>query len=546
MNVHGNVHGFAVETVVASMKKVTMRKRVLAGGLMIPALLVPLAGCTPADDTSDAGVVKALVVQNTNQIPITEMEWAKSLADDIGCTIEWESIDDKAWGEQKNPALAAGDIPDVAIRAIGAADAVQFPGVFEDISEHLDELPNVEAFFEEKPESRKLVEDENGEIFVLPSSRGKGYAGSGQHMMINKAWLDKLGLEIPTTWDELTTVLEAFKTQDPNGNGAADEIPFNIRALETGGFGWFSPMLLLNSTGIVTQYNKGPSAQGIYVRDGEVANYLVSDEYKQVATYLHDLMAAGLIPADALTKDASAYYADQTGVDGVSSTGLIFGWSLQDFGDFKDEYVAMPAPAASADMAPEDVVWDGSDNEFETGKLSVSTEAAGNECVWKLVDALYSEEYSVQQFSGAFGEFLTDEGDGVYTATDAYREAALDLRDPALSDRLAGWIPGSVTLNGDWNKDDLRAVDDVYAEQYENYDHTADMMPDYVRLTADEATTVSNNNTAILNYAMQSVSQWIMDGGIEDDWDAYVAELERVGLDQNVEIWQTAYDRVVD
>ena len=42
---------------------------------------------------------------------------------------------------------------------------------------------------------------------------------------INKEWLDKLGLAVPTTTDELYNVLKAFKTQDPNGNGKADEIP---------------------------------------------------------------------------------------------------------------------------------------------------------------------------------------------------------------------------------------------------------------------------------------------------------------------------------
>lgn len=32
-------------------------------------------------------------------------------------------------------------------------------------------------------------------------------------MMINKTWLDKLGLQVPTTWDELENVLKAFKTR---------------------------------------------------------------------------------------------------------------------------------------------------------------------------------------------------------------------------------------------------------------------------------------------------------------------------------------------
>ncbi|QHC60756.1 extracellular solute-binding protein [Rathayibacter sp. VKM Ac-2760] len=518
-----------------------MVRRSVAGAVAL-TLAAGLAGCTSSGSQADDGAVDVLIAQNPNQVPVGETAWASALAAETGCTVHWNSIDDTAWAQQKNPSLAAGDVPDIAIRAVGSGDAVQYPGLFEDIATHLDELPNVSAFFEQKPDARRLVENENGEIHSLSSSRGQGYAGSGQHMMINRAWLEKLGLAVPTTWDELTTVLEAFKTQDPNGNGQADEIPFNIRRLETGGFGWYSPFLLLNSTGIPTSFNKGPSAQGIHVSDGKVASFLVSDEYRQVVEYLHGLLAAGLIPAEALTKDDSAYYADQKGDGQNARTGVVFGWSLADFGDLRDQYVAMPAPAASASIPAEDVVWDGSNNEYEGGKLAVSAAAAGDECVWKVVNALYSEKYSVQQFTGAIGEYVSDDGNSTYTILDAYRAAVADNSDPALADRLAGWIPDSVTLKGDWNRDDLREVDDVYAEQYSNYDHVRDLMPDYVRLSAEDATVVSNNDTAVLNYALQKTSEWIAKGGVDAEWDEYVGQLESIGLTQNVELWQKAYD----
>ena len=38
------------------------------------------------------------------------------------------------------------------------------------------------------------------------------------------------GLNAPTTIDEWYEVLKAFKTQDPNGNGIDDEIPFDAGA----------------------------------------------------------------------------------------------------------------------------------------------------------------------------------------------------------------------------------------------------------------------------------------------------------------------------
>ena len=48
----------------------------------------------------------------------------------------------------------------------------------------------------------------------------------GFKFFLNKQWLENLKLEMPTTLDELTDVLRAFRDQDANGNGdPSDEIP---------------------------------------------------------------------------------------------------------------------------------------------------------------------------------------------------------------------------------------------------------------------------------------------------------------------------------
>ena len=41
---------------------------------------------------------------------------------------------------------------------------------------------------------------------------------------VNQKWLDAVNMTVPTTTDEFYAVLKAFKEQDPNGNGIADEI----------------------------------------------------------------------------------------------------------------------------------------------------------------------------------------------------------------------------------------------------------------------------------------------------------------------------------
>ncbi|MBT1161890.1 extracellular solute-binding protein [Bifidobacterium sp. SO1] len=510
------------------------------------ATLGSLAACGSSDKaaTTEDGkpIVTILIVKNTNTDKVTNMQWAKDLEKEAGVKIEWKEVSDDQWGQQKNPSMSAGEVEDISLRAFNPDDAAQFPDLFEDLSKDMDKLPNVKKFFDEKPDAKKLVADPEGHIYNLPSSRGKSYSGSGQNMMINKTWLDKLGLEVPKTWDEFEKVLEAFKNDDPNGNGQADEIPMNIRKLDTGGFGWYSPMLLLNSTGIVTGFNKGPSAQGIYVQGGKVKSFLVSDQYKEVIKYYHELISKGLIPSDWSTKADDAYYADQTNDGKTAKTGVIFGWSLADFGDLRDQYEAMPVPSAPG-VSADKTVWDGSSNELENYKCSVSANAKNKDAALKVVNLLYSEKYSVQQFAGSFDDTLTDNGDHTYTEdSDKMSDLIADNKMPVLADRLAGWIPDNVTINGDDNADDIQEVNKVFEEQRSHFDPVKDYMPDYVRADATDSTTISNNNTQIMNTAIQKAAQWMADGGIDGEWGDYVKQLESLGLNDNVKLWQKWYD----
>jgi putative aldouronate transport system substrate-binding protein len=47
-------------------------------------------------------------------------------------------------------------------------------------------------------------------------------------LWVRQDWLDKLGLEAPTNLEELEVVMEAFATQDPDGNGKNDTIPLGL------------------------------------------------------------------------------------------------------------------------------------------------------------------------------------------------------------------------------------------------------------------------------------------------------------------------------
>ncbi|MBW3092894.1 extracellular solute-binding protein [Bifidobacterium sp. 82T10] len=515
-----------------------------------------LAACGNGDSstTSDGKpVVTILVVKPTNQVAMSEMTWAKELEADCDCSIEWKEVADAQWSQQKNAALAAGEIADLNIRAFKPDDVARNTSAFEVLGDDLDKLPNVREFFKEQPTARKYVEVD-GKITVLPSSRTRGFLASGQHFLINKTWLDKLGLKVPTTWDELRTVMEAFKTQDPNGNGEADEIAFNPRPLSTSKIGdWWSPFLMMNATGIATHFNSGPSSQGIYVKNGKVGNWMQTNQFRQVIEFYHEMTSNGWAPSDWVTVQYDKYNSRNRSDDKTAKVGMAFGWDESAFGVYDsklaDQYVSVPVPSADG-VSDSETVWDGSRdaNRYEDFHMAMSSNAKNKEACLKVIDLLYSEKYSIQQLYGSLTDgYVEKTGDHSYKVTEKFHKAQDELKVPALEDRLAGWIPDDVTVEGDRGMDHVSQADAPYEQQYANYDHEKDIMPIYVRVSEEDQNTIVNNNTALFDYAIPVVSKWLAQGGAEDDsqWNAFQDNLKKYSIEDNTAIWQKAYDKYV-
>lgn len=80
-------------------------------------------------------------------------------------------------------------------------------------------LPN---YLKVVPEEAWQVVKSNGQIWGLP---GKELFVRGGLPVVREDWLEELGMENPTTMEELETLFEKIKMTDLNGNGTNDEIP---------------------------------------------------------------------------------------------------------------------------------------------------------------------------------------------------------------------------------------------------------------------------------------------------------------------------------
>lgn len=159
------------------------------------------------------------------------------LEEDTNVHIDWTNYSSGDFAEKRNLDIASGDLPDAIFNAAaGDYDLLNWAesGVIIPLEDLIDEhMPNFKKILDEKPHYRDLLTAPDGHIYSLPFIEELGEGKESIHTVndmawINVEWLDNLGLDMPETTDELMTVLEAFKNDDPNGNGEADEIPFSF------------------------------------------------------------------------------------------------------------------------------------------------------------------------------------------------------------------------------------------------------------------------------------------------------------------------------
>lgn len=518
--------------------------------MAVISMIAPLAACggDAADDPN--APVTILVNQGSNTMPVTDTEWSKELEQKTGVDIEWQIVT-SGWGQQKAPSLAAGEVPDMAMYAFGVNDVAKFPALFEELSKHIDQLPNVKAFFEAKPEAKKYTTNLQGEMFLLPTYVGKRFDTPNTQILINKTWLDKLGLSVPTTWDELLNVFDAFKTKDPNGNGQADEVAFLPKPMETSRFmSSYNPFLFLNSFGMEVPSISTSAGHGMYVKDGKVAPFVTTDEFRKVIDFLGEIVKNGYASSQSFTSDWSKYSNQLKGDEKTATVGMAFGWSRNDFGDLADEYTTIPLPAYSAETADQ-VVWDASVNTYTnsggyTMGLAVKANSPKMDKILKIINELYSEEFAVKQMYGD-SKYWTREGNTITFKQPEYQQLQ-DAGKGGLGGASATWIPDTLDLKSIKDPEDPKSKDgEIYEEQISRVDKTKDVIPTYAIPSDEDSVTISDNNTAIFNYALPIILKWMTEGnGISDsEWNDFVTNLKNLGIDKNAEIWQKTYDAYV-
>ena len=132
-----------------------------------------------------------------------------------GIDLEITTIDHNSYNDQLALAFASGDVADVVILSAEYYAAYANQGALADISEYWENSETKASGRINETYIDSLYIDDA--LYAFTPTRGNGCA-----TYLRKDWLDKLGLEVPTTYDEYIAVLDAFTNGDPDGNGQKD------------------------------------------------------------------------------------------------------------------------------------------------------------------------------------------------------------------------------------------------------------------------------------------------------------------------------------
>ena len=540
------------------MKKKTLG-RLLSIAMTAAMVMGTLAGCggsdgqsaadgggssdTQTDASSDAGEA----ADGVETFTIATVRWTdawpndfmnegimKELEEKHNIKINWQVYYNSDWTEQKSLLLASGDLPDAFFGSIclTETDIAQNKDYFVELTDGIEKnMPNLTAIFEQEPELKAAAMNRDGEIYSLVKKlplRPK----VANSMYINKEWLDNLGLDMPTTYEELADVLKAFKEQDADGDGDPNnEIPYtNAGSLAGDLSNLLAPFgTIVSRTGNFMQIDES----------GNPAFVPITDHYKEAVKWAHELYASGCLDQEYFTQDTSMASAKRM-AEGGSQTGLVFAWTADaEMGENSDQFVLCEAVAG-----PDGKRYVESDPTFlDIGnrELVITTQCKNPDKLLQWADDFYTDLVSLQTYYGSIPNQVEDKGDGTYEVLIPSDGTTLDTSAWSFSMRDFGPKYMTEEFQGKVILPDSQGDGVKLAQDETNAKYASDIAFPVVSYTTEQLTTLASLTTDINDYASAQYAHWVVDGGIEEEWDAYLAQLDQMGLQDVLAIHNDAY-----
>lgn len=487
----------------------------------------------------------------------------KELEEKTGIHIEWRvaAASDNI-KEKLSTMFASKDMTDIILTGVGTANRLDKSteamigqqGLVIPLNDLIEEYSvGYKKAFEEVDGLKDYITAPDGNIYSLPNVDGTLHIQYVDKLWINTQWLDNLGLEMPTTTEELETVLRAFKEQDANGNGDPnDEIPLstitgNSSGIQLDGF-------------LMNPFQLTPDKEKLYIEDGKVTYSPVQDGYKEGLKYLNKLYQEGLINPESFTQDqTNQVNINEAGEDCVIGAFLAsrpgYACDLTTMPNSKkwEQYQSVP-PLKGPD-GQQIASWNPYAM-YQTGMTFISSSCQYPEVAFRLLDYLATEEGSTRSALGIegkhyrkaeTGELGMDGEQATYTKlnvaddNESWGQVACLIRT---EDMIT-----SETVNQNPYAEDVMPLTGrqlvLYkaSKEHEKYAQPIESVMPQLYMSSENISELNLLQTNIVDTQKEALVQFITGTkDIDGEWENYKQSLENVGLSRYLEILQQEYD----
>lgn len=442
--------------------------------------------------------------------------------------------------------IASGDITDmvsgVSDQYASSAQMIE-DGVAIDLMEYQDSLPNFWKVLEYYDAYKPKAITQDGTMPEIICIADDYMTQSG--MQIRKDWLDKLGMDVPETIDQLHEALLGFVSEC-----GAD------KALLLTGSPQMTGTSIVGGMGTIG-YDPSISAN-MYVVDGEIRNGFLDEKYKEYMQMVAQWYEEGIIAKDFATESNDPFTSNADSYIQGGNAGV---WSSMS--DNMDQNLsAGKSLDPEYDIVPMAQPMENAGDKFHFGDSEIGANAMGKNitisdccedvelaCSW--IDFFFSEEGIRLANYGLVDNDSWDASDDTYSdiAEDMNMERLTDGTFPMISFGTTYYTLACVATLQDFDR-----VFGTYSElnlsAMELWTETADdlyTLPAAMELSIEENEEYSGIWSDLSTYANTEIFKFVMgEYNFEEDWDNFIDQLKEMGIEDCVEIYQTAYDRYVE
>jgi putative aldouronate transport system substrate-binding protein len=512
--------------------------------LFISAVLTVslVAGCGESDEAASSNIpLTYWCALDGNVSPnfksLGDTPFSKELEKKTGVKLEYLHPPAGQEKEAFNMMIASGDLPDL----IEYSWRMGFPGgpelaIRDNIILKLNDsinkyAPNLKKYLAEHPEIDKAVKTDSGSYYAMPFIRGDEMLLTTYGLAIRNDWLSELGLQSPTTIDEWYTVLKAFKEKKKAS------APFAYAGAGGNLLAPFKNGVLIGAYGIIL---------GFYQENGKVKFGPFEPAYQDFLATMNKWYKEGLL-------DKNFALADSKAVDAYILNGQT-GATPMFPGSGLGKYIpALRQKNPNASMAPTTfpVLKKGDTPKFSSrttpydGSFSVaiSKNCKNVKAAMKFLDFAYGDEGSLLYNFGIRGQS--------YNLVNGYPKMTDEvLNNP---DKLPVGQAWAKYARGNYNGPFVQRKE--YIEQYYTLPEQKDALKLWSRSNAakyqlppitptPEESAQYGKIINVVNTYVEEFSLKVIMGNVSiNDFDKYIAQLKKIGIEKAIAIQQAALNR---